>query len=862
MYKQNKIIGAQQPICKKRKLGGKVRKGATLSITILRKQQIQSYHDCLKAFLFRHKIFCCNNNKYIDFFFERFQSIELSQLPKIFKLSLATFFSREMRQELPENSQSAVPLFDGHILRLLRASYKRNACKAKILWDLLQCKDIAHRVPESMIAAAYEKHRSTLTAVGVTPAKVLDLIRPYFREFAEEVKLHYTNETSLPPKSAYINCTRSSGGCLNWFSERKLLNSHGYEYRHNGIYRIDPVVFHLFGRPGVGKSFIQNHFATLLSSRFGYQLADIYYRSSATKHWDGYRGQLISEIDDIFMLMNDDDDITQIIQLCSNCDYVLPMADLKEKGRKFVSEFLFLSTNAPHVAGGYNMPTVEALRRRIYPAYELLERHNGFYRVQKHIKNGPNDALASKPGPILSFPNLRLLLEYFFDEMMVIYRQRCDIDFQCIPIVNQGFGMPGLALKFPKHAPENFPEVIACAIPEPLKVRMITKGSEYSWILKSAQKAMWKALQKYPCFTLTGTPDIPIGILETWRQKKFLLSGDYDAATDNMNMDIMALAIDELCKVLPQHLAEWLRWEGGPHIINYPPKTNLAPVLQTKGQLMGSLLSFPILCVANAATIGIVKHQDLENLEAMINGDDILFTENQRCINQWKRISKSMGLVPSIGKNFQSLDWCSINSQLLTRNQDMKFHHENTGSFGALSKVGSFLSNFEQALKIAPGDKSYFIKKAKSLLVKTPQSVDIPRAFGGLGISFDKDPSQLDKEIYFFFLMRKGLKKVTSHDDYSIWRVPKHLYKMYQNVLDSTKCREVPAIDSEDVELIIFPWKEFREFQKWYKTVPYLRNRITKVVLQNEIPINTLKTVTVQIPNVNESFINNLKLRI
>lgn len=46
-----------------------------------------------------------------------------------------------------------------------------------------------------------------------------------------------------------------------------------------------------------------------------------------------------------------------------------------------------------------------------------------------------------------------------------------------------------------------------CAILEPLKCRLITKGSALPYFAAQAlQKAMWRRLQEFPCFKLTGCP--------------------------------------------------------------------------------------------------------------------------------------------------------------------------------------------------------------------------------------------------------------------------------------------------------------------------------------------------------------------
>jgi hypothetical protein len=402
---------------------------------------------------------------------------------------------------------------------------------------------------------------------------------------------------------------------------------------------------------------------------------------------------------------------------------------------------------------------------------------------------------------------------------------------------------------------------MAHAIPEPLKVRIITKGDELNWILKPVQKAMWRALQEFPCFKLTGTPEIPLDTIASWKGSN-LLSGDYEAATDNLNMDIMDLAVSELVKVLPQEYHKWLSWEGGCHEIHYPPDSKLSPVLQTRGQLMGSLLSFPILCVANAATIGMVLKKDLIDLPALINGDDILFKANLRQIEQWKRVSSSMGLKPSIGKNYMAPGWGTINSQLVVL-EGSRAVHESTGSFGATGKVSNYLQCLCEAIRIDPENKPSFIVQAKKILKRTPQSVDISVDFGGLGpINFKKEELR-DKEIYIFKLLKRSFSKILEIDDQQYWRLPKHLFMLYKNVLNCKVIREIPDIDPDEADDDrIFPYREFRQFQKWYKSVPVVRERVWSVSFEKEIPLNLIKPVTVLIPKSHEKFVENLKIRI
>jgi hypothetical protein len=537
---------------------------------------------------------------------------------------------------------------------------------------------------------------------------------------------------------------------------------------------------------------------------------------------------------------------------------------LKDKGKKFTSDFLVITSNHPERTFRYAGKCVlnrTALLRRIYPAYEVLERRDNIYRVQTKTYDLIRDSIDT--GPIKTL-NAEEFVDMIISDALIKHRQRRDLTHFIVPIQAEGpFGTPAIGYKIPIQPSESLPKVMAHAIPEPLKVRMITKGEEELWVLKPVQKAMWKALQAFKCFELTSTPEIPFEFLNSWDQGGDILSGDYEAATDNLNMDVTKLAIDELCKVLPEPYSSWVKWEGGVHEIHYPPSSGLKPIIQTRGQLMGSLLSFPILCVANAAVISVIKKVDsLHDLQALINGDDILFVDQPRIIKSWKRLTKSIGLIPSVGKNYQSKNWGSINSQLIERNSEGQWSTTGTGCFGAINKVSQFKSNFKRALEIEPENKPYFIIKAKRYLTTTPESVDIPTSHGGLGPVFCKEPTLQDKEIYFFKILSKKIRKIRIVDDFAYYEVPKHLYIKYKGVLGQRTCLVPdPDLEIEDMDEK-FPYKKFKEFQSWYRKIPQVRDRIITSDLTKEISLHRLTTVYIKIPIDIESLINNFKLRV
>lgn len=791
-------------------------------------------------------------------------------MPKIFKLSLATHFSKEMNQELPEDHSKSIDLFpEGKMKRLIHKATSSRSKKLRFYWDLLQCKDLASKVPKEMIQAAYEKHQKTLSSVGESPDNVLVMIRDYFRDFCEIVKKEFIEKSPIPPKSAYVNSKKSQGGCLGYFKANDLITSHIFERRSisDTNWRIDPVVIHITGKPGVGKSYIVDKICEQICQRFGLNSkTSVYQRSIATDHWDGYRNQLITVIDDAFSDHDGIEDQKQIIQICSNVPTVLPMADLKEKGRMFTSDFLVITSNYPERSLKWNNTCVnntDAFLRRVYPAIKInrYDKKSKLYSIEEVILDDFGTGTKVKRNLEL---NLKDLLSSLTEKSMSTFRERARYDSFVVPVTMNGPFQPNLGFKIPINPPNRLPVVKAHAIPEPLKVRMITKAEEECWVLKPVQKAMWKALQHFKCFELTGKPDIDLEFIKSWKGE-YLLSGDYEAATDNLHQDIMNLAIEELEKVIPEPYRSWMKFESKPHLVTYPDHTGLDDIVQTRGQLMGSLLSFPVLCVANAACIGIIKKQNLNEIQALINGDDILFRESERKIKSWKRLTKSIGLKPSIGKNYQAKDFGSINSQLIHQPNKHQVEHLASGCFGAVQKTRSYLSNFQIALKLEPHNEPFFLHEAKKLLSKTPESIDVPVSHGGIGYEFRPSRFELrNKEIYFFKLLKKKCNIVRELDDDIIVRMPEILLKKFGKVLDPQYIQDLPdlEIESDHDDLLRFPWKKFNNFCKWYKTIPNLRNRISCSNLQQEIPLSSVKTRVVRLNRSYKSLINNLHLHI
>jgi len=250
---------------------------------------------------------------------------------------------------------------------------------------------------------------------------------------------------------------------------------------------------------------------------------------------------------------------------------------------------------------------------------------------------------------------------------------------------------------------------------------------------KPLQKALHDHMRKLPCFKLIGQTFCPtmlmdirkasepeIGPLD--RNRKWL-SVDYSAATDGLSWMYSGRILQEVLRDLP--LEDQLRAFKvlGPHKLQYgatrchkvgeectrghnarldmrlqsdhskyldhdevgPDCTDdcfkpfndrcskdspfFLEGFQATGQLMGSILSFPILCLANMGVYFAANEEALreksakESLKGVLcNGDDMLYIGDADTWDRHVSIGESVGLKMSPGKAYQHSDYSNVNS--------------------------------------------------------------------------------------------------------------------------------------------------------------------------------------------------------
>jgi len=243
-----------------------------------------------------------------------------------------------------------------------------------------------------------------------------------------------------------------------------------------------------------------------------------------------------------------------------------------------------------------------------------------------------------------------------------------------------------------RRAWKEAPVVEPVPLPEPFKVRVISKGPpNLYFVLKSIQRKLWSTLRRNQrTFKLIGEPCTPeilktlLGVPKNQKKGKFLLSVDYKAATDGLFSFVSETICDEICNLwdlpLDSKLRQMLHRSLTGHV--FPASLFTEEELtererslwgelyvpQLNGQLMGSVTSFPFLCIANAAILRWCKEIDakrrltLDQAMMAINGDDAATWIGIAGYNAWKKLMKHFGFKASPGKVYCSEEFVNINS--------------------------------------------------------------------------------------------------------------------------------------------------------------------------------------------------------
>ena len=252
-------------------------------------------------------------------------------------------------------------------------------------------------------------------------------------------------------------------------------------------------------------------------------------------------------------------------------------------------------------------------------------------------------------------------------------------------------------------SPEDLGRVEVMAVAEPAKFRILTKmDGDLANALQPLQGALLSRWKNSGYSTMRDedlTPRVQ-HLVDKHREIhsgfSLYVSGDYSAATDTLRSDLSVAALYGARNSCWYPLGE-VSLVPGP--IRYPPvrltESRDSEVLaegvttmRTEGQLMGHLLSFPLLCAINLSTYWLALRRWVERgncvLErrrrrilfphlkelVIVNGDDIMFLCDHELYELWVKSVAEHSFSLSPGKNYVSYDFVQMNSQIFSVSAD------------------------------------------------------------------------------------------------------------------------------------------------------------------------------------------------
>lgn len=467
------------------------------------------------------------------------------------------------------------------------------------------------------------------------------------------------------------------------------------------------------------------------------------------------------------------------------------------------------------------------------------------------------------------------------------------------------------------------------ALREPFKVRVITKSAaKANYVGVPLQKYMHSHLRTNTIFSALDHPLTTSDLSHFVELKKLnpdwnLVSGDFKGATNTINSDATCVALgtvmarlnlsnevqDLMEKVVS---AQEIHYRGAldgfkcspdkidgsydadlfDRFLNRPNSAVPDVTMQTNGQLMGSILSFPLLCMINASLfrqvveeyegreVSLARCYEVYGLK--INGDDILFIAPQKLIDLWKQKVSMVGLYLSIGKNWVHPYIFTINSQLFTIKGDklVETKYVNWSLIHPEYNDQFTLSNYYRTVdslqhKLLEGLTPEFRLKANELFMfanipmltaltaETNQNWFIPRHLGGFGLETYED---YDATVYQRRLATYMETRTTPEDNllmkfaYSDRVVPPHLLQKldwynelvepigYVQTLEEKENKTLSQI----LSVAPFMYGEFDPDQEERRLVSRLRRKLTKFATEGcgSLEPMSLEAISMSIPKL------------
>jgi hypothetical protein len=199
-------------------------------------------------------------------------------------------------------------------------------------------------------------------------------------------------------------------------------------------------------------------------------------------------------------------------------------------------------------------------------------------------------------------------------------------------------------------------------------------------------------------------------------------SVDYSSATDGLSYNYSGRILEFLIQNLDYKSSEIARSVLGPHNLCYPSDPTVPKGQMSNGQLMGSVLSFPILCLANLGVYLLTTEIFQEDWSlkqrlrhVLINGDDMLYSAPKELWDYHVLVSGLVGLEMTVGKAYHHPVYANINSKSIHFNIcDHWKSFEDSKALKACPNVIPFLNTgffFKQSKVLGSTEKDDPFKK-------------------------------------------------------------------------------------------------------------------------------------------------------
>lgn len=195
------------------------------------------------------------------------------------------------------------------------------------------------------------------------------------------------------------------------------------------------------------------------------------------------------------------------------------------------------------------------------------------------------------------------------------------------------------------------------SIKEAGKIRVVTINDVQQHRIRPLHNTLYSHISRFPWLLRGDAHPSRFKEFSSHCKGEVFVSGDYEAATDNIPLELYQHLLREVRKTstyVPSCI-----WDEAEAYTQCTLDDGGKLYEQRRGQLMGSFLSFPFLCLTNYLIFKFLVRRDVP---VRINGDDIVFRSTVEEAERWMDGVSKCGLVLSKGKTLVNGRFFSLNS--------------------------------------------------------------------------------------------------------------------------------------------------------------------------------------------------------